>query len=94
MRVLKWIVGIFVGLILVILVGVYAYLRSTLPDYNGEIIVPGIDKPVDIIRDSYGMPHIYAQTDADAYFALGYCIAQDRLFHMDLMRRAARGKLA
>jgi len=94
MRVFKWIMGILLGLILVIFVGVYAYLRSTLPDYNGEIIVPGVIKPVDIIRDSYGMPHIYAQTDADAYFALGFCIAQDRLFHMDLMRRAARGKLA
>ncbi len=94
MRVLKWIIGILLGLILVIFVGVYAYLRSTLPDYNGQITIPGIIKPVDIIRDSYGMPHIYAQTDADAYFALGYCIAQDRLFQMDLMRRAARGKLA
>jgi penicillin amidase len=94
MRVVKWIVGILLGLILVIFVGVYAYLRSTLPDYNGKITIPGITKPVEIIRDSYGMPHIYAQTDADAYFALGYCIAQDRLFHMDLMRRAARGKLA
>jgi penicillin amidase len=61
---------------------------------KGKITVPGITKPVEIIRDAYGMPHIYAQTDADAYFALGYCIAQDRLFHMDLMRRAARGKLA
>ena len=94
MRVFKWILGILLGLILVIFVGVYAYLRSTLPDYNGQITVPGITKPVDIIRDSYGMPHIYAQTDADAYFAVGYCMAQDRLFHMDLMRRAARGKLA
>jgi penicillin amidase len=94
MRVFKWILGILLGLILVIFVGVYAYLRSTLPDYNGQIAVSGITKPVDIIRDSYGMPHIYAQTDEDAYFALGYCIAQDRLFHMDLMRRAARGKLA
>ena len=94
MRVLKWILGSLCGLILVICIGVYAYLRFTLPDYNGDITVPGLIKPVDIIRDSYGMPHIYAQTDADAYFALGYCIAQDRLFHMDLMRRAARGKLA
>ncbi len=71
MRVFKWILGILLGLILVIFVGVYAYLRSTLPDYNGQITVPGITKPVDIIRDSYGMPHIYAQTDADAYFAVG-----------------------
>jgi penicillin amidase len=94
MRVFKWILGILLGLILVIVVGVYAYLRSTLPDYTGKITVPGLMKPVDIIRDSYGMPHIYAQTDEDVYFALGYCMAQDRLFHMDLMRRAARGQLA
>ena len=94
MRVFKWIIGILGGLILVIFIGVYAYLRFTLPDYNGEITVAGLIKPVDIIRDSYGMPHIYAQTDADSYFALGYCMAQDRLFHMDLTRRAARGKLA
>ena len=94
MKVFKWIIGIICGLFLVTFIGVYAYLRFTLPDYNGEIRVPGLTKSVDIIRDSYGMPHIYAQTDADAYFALGYCIAQDRLFHMDLMRRASRGKLA
>jgi penicillin amidase len=94
MRVLKWIIGILAGLILVSVICVYAYLRSTLPDYTGKIIVAGLIKPVDIIRDSYGMPHIYAQTDRDAYFALGYSMAQDRLFQMDLMRRAARGQLA
>jgi penicillin amidase len=94
MRVFKWIIGILLGLILVIIVGAYAYLRSTLPDYSGKITVPGLMKPVDIIRDSYGMPHIYAQTDQDGYFALGFCMAQDRLFQMDLMRRAARGQLA
>ena len=94
MRVFKWIIGILFGSVLVIFVGIYVYLKSTLPDYNGEITVPGIIKPVEIIRDFYGMPHIYAQTDADVYFALGYCMAQDRLFHMDLTRRAARGKLA
>jgi len=94
MRVFKWILGSLCGVILLIFIGAYAYLRSTLPDYDGNITVQGITRPVEIIRDAYGMPHIYAQTDADAFFALGYCIAQDRLFHMDLMRRAARGKLA
>jgi penicillin amidase len=66
MRVFKWIVGILLGLILVIVLGAYAYLKATLPDYDGEITVPGLAKPVDIIRDSYGMPHIYAQTDSVA----------------------------
>lgn len=94
MRIFKWIVGILAGLILVIIAGGYAYLRSTLPDYTGKITAPGLKQPVEIIRDTYGMPHIYAQTDKDVYFALGYCMAQDRLFHMDLMRRAARGQLA
>ncbi len=94
MRVLKWILGVLLGLIIVIFAGVYAYLRATLPDYNGEITVAGIKAPVEIIRDSYGMPHIYAKTDEDAYFAVGYCMAQDRLFHMDLARRLAKGRLA
>jgi penicillin amidase len=94
MRVLKWILGILIGLIIVTLVGGYAYLRSTLPDYNGELTVSGIKKPVEIIRDTFGMPHIYAQTDEDAYFALGYCMAQDRLFQMDVVRRVVRGRLS
>jgi len=94
MRVFKWIVGIVLGLILVIVVGAYAYLRATLPDYTGKISVPGLQQPVEIIRDSYGMPHIYAQTDQDGYFTVGFSMAQDRLFQMDLMRRAARGQLA
>ena len=94
MKVVKWVIGILLVLLLLIFAGVYAYLRSTLPDYEGGISVSGITQPVEIIRDAYGMPHIYAQTDQDAYFVLGYCMAQDRLFHMDLMRRAGRGKLA
>ncbi|MBW2410006.1 MAG: penicillin acylase family protein, partial [Deltaproteobacteria bacterium] len=94
MSALKWIVGILVVVILVFLGGIYMYLRSTLPDYSGDITVPGIIKPVEIIRDNYGMPHIYAQTDDDAYFALGYCMAQDRLYHMDVVRRVVRGQLS
>jgi len=94
MRVFKWFVLILLVLITFSIVGVYGYLRSTLPDYDVEIVVPGLTNKVEIIRDSYGMPHIYAQTDEDAVFALGYCMAQDRLFHMDLVRRAGRGRLA
>jgi penicillin amidase len=94
MRVVKWVTGILGILILAVVAGIYVYLRSTLPDYSGEITVSGIIKPVEIIRDTYGMPHIYAQTDDDAYFALGYCMAQDRLYHMDVVRRVVRGRLS
>jgi len=93
-KVLKWVASILTTLVIVFFAGVYVYLRSTLPDYDGEMTISGLKDKVEIIRDSYGMPHIYAQTDEDAYFALGYCMAQDRLFQMDLVRRAARGRLA
>jgi penicillin amidase len=94
MRVIKWILSIFVVLIVVLLIVVYGWLRSTLPEYDGEMTVSGINGEVEIIRDSFGMPHIYASTDEDAAFALGYCMAQDRLLQMDLTRRAIRGELS
>jgi len=46
-----------------------------------------------IIRDQYGVPHIRAENDQDLFFALGYAMAQDRFFQMDLMRRAGRGEI-
>lgn len=94
MKVLKWGVPILLVLIMVIFLGAYGYLRSTLPDYEGQMSVPGLTNSVKVIRDSFGMPHIYARSDEDAFFALGYCMAQDRLFQMDMVRRAARGKLS
>jgi penicillin amidase len=91
---LKWMVSILMVLTIVIIAGAYIYLRSTLPDYDGEMTIPGLTGDVEIFRDSFAMPHIYARSKEDAYFALGYCMAQDRLFQMDMVRRAARGKLA
>ena len=94
MKIIKWILGIIVTVIVIGVIVIYAYLKSTLPEYEGEIVVSGLNKEVEIIRDSYGMPHIYAETDQDGFFALGYCMAQDRLFQMDIVRRATRGKLS
>lgn len=75
--------------------GGYAYLRSTVPAYNNEFKqVESILAEVEIIRDSFGMPHIYASSDEDAAFALGYATAQDRLFQMDMIRRSIRGRLS
>jgi len=93
-KILKWGVAI-VFVILIITVGaLYGYLKSTLPDYTGTYHVPGLSGEVEVIRDSYGMPHIFADSDKDAYFAMGYSQAQDRLFQMDLARRAGAGRLS
>jgi penicillin amidase len=68
--------------------------RSALPELDGTISVPGISGPVSVIRDNHGVPTIEAATLDNLLFAQGYVTAQDRLFQMDLMRRAASGELA
>ncbi|MEP7304949.1 MAG: penicillin acylase family protein [Acidobacteriota bacterium] len=54
----------------------------------------GLSAPVRIVRDTWGVPHIYAETQADLFFAQGFVQAQDRLFQMDLWRRSAQGRLS
>lgn len=74
--------------------GVYLYPRLALPVVNGRLAVPGLNAPVEVIRDRWGVPHIYANNEDDLFFAQGYVQAQDRLWQMDLCRRAAQGTLA
>jgi penicillin amidase len=59
-----------------------------------RIRTPGLQKPVEILRDRWGVPHIYAATVHDLFFAQGYITATDRLFQIDLWRRVGSGKLA
>ncbi len=54
----------------------------------------GVQQPVTVIRDTWGIPHIYAQNQRDMFFAQGYVTAQDRLFQMELWKRAGQGTLA
>ena len=68
--------------------------RAALPKIDGNIYVDGLSNEVEIIRDEWGIAHIYTDKLEDALFAQGYIHAQDRLWQMDLNRRAARGKLA
>ena len=70
------------------------YARRALPQLDGTRTVTGLEQPVEIVRDRWGVPHIFAGSDTDAYFALGYVHAQDRLFQMDLSRHASQGRLA
>ena len=69
-------------------------LRRALPQLDGAIAIPGLQAPVSVERDSLGVPHIRAQSLDDLLVAQGYVVAQDRLWQMDLLRRAAAGDLA
>jgi penicillin G amidase len=86
------------ALLLLMVVGIGAWLysvaRSPLPELDATISVRGISGPVSVIRDGHGVPTIEAATLDNLFFAQGYVTAQDRLFQMDLLRRAARGELS
>jgi penicillin G amidase len=61
---------------------------------EGTVSIKGTNHPVEVLRDRWGVPHIYAKNDEDLYFAQGYVHAQDRLWQMDLNRRLASGRLS
>jgi len=72
----------------------YFYLLRSLPKEEGEIRLGGLEKRVEVVRDSYGIPHISAASLDDAIYALGFVHAQDRLWQMEVSRRTAAGRLA
>jgi penicillin amidase len=72
----------------------YWMARSPLPQLDGSVTVPGISAKVRVVRDEHGAPTIEAATLDDLFFAQGYVTAQDRLWQMDMMRRAAAGELS
>ena len=64
------------------------------PDYRGELAMEGLSATVEVYYTDHGIPHIYAETEIDAYRAMGYVHAQDRLWQMDLLRRVGGGRLS
>lgn len=68
--------------------------RTCLPRIDGQIRLAGLHQPVEILRDEWGVPHIFAQNLPDLFFAQGIVHAQDRLFQMDFSRRLVAGRLA
>lgn len=68
--------------------------RRGLPDYDADIHLIDVAGEVVVYRDAFGIPHIYAKKESDLYRAVGYCMAQDRLWQMDLLRRACTGRLS
>jgi penicillin amidase len=71
-----------------------AQAKKSLAQLDGEIAIPGLEQPVEVLRDRWGVPHIYAQNQHDLFFAQGFVAAQDRLFQIDLWRRTAVGQTA
>lgn len=94
MKILKRSLIAFIAIALLVLLGVYIYLQTTKPVYSGSVTLKGLHEEVEVLYDDYGVPHIYAKSAEDAYFALGYVHAQDRLFQMEMVRRAAAGRLS
>jgi acyl-homoserine lactone acylase PvdQ len=78
----------------VIIVAGVVYARRTLPQTSGTLRIPGLHSQVTVVRDRWGVPHIYAADEHDLYVAQGYVTAQDRLWQMLLRRQAARGRLS
>ena len=87
--------GIALGLLLVLLFS-YAvfFVQSHKPDYDFHIQSDAVSAPVEVVFDDMAVPHIYAETESDAMFALGYVHASERLWQMDLLRRAGGGELS
>jgi penicillin amidase len=68
--------------------------RKALAQIDGELRSPGLQEPVEVVRDRWGVPHIYARNTHDLFFAQGYVMAQDRLWEMEWWRRELEGRQA
>jgi penicillin amidase len=98
---MKWLRRMLLGLgafllltILVVSATGYLFLRRSFPTIDGTSEVEGLKAPVEVYRDRWGVPHIYAQNVEDLFFAQGYVTAQDRLWQMEFNRRIGSGTLS
>ena len=74
--------------------GVIFWLLGSLPEIDGVRVLPGLAAPVEVVRDAHGVPHILAEGEEDALFALGFVHAQDRMWQMEMNRRIGAGRLS
>jgi len=72
----------------------YQLFRRPLPKTSGRLRVRGLEAPVEVLRDRFGVPHVSARSTVDVCFALGFCHGQDRLWQLEFFRRATAGRLA
>ena len=74
--------------------GGWALARQAALPARSSAVIPGLSAPVEVRVDDRGVPHVFAATEEDAWRAQGYLVARDRLFQMELQRRATAGPLA
>ncbi len=98
MKTLKRILTIVFGIIVLALAGGMIFLNNlktrAVPDYDKDVDLENLTEKVTVYRDSLGIPHIYAQNELDLYRTVGYVMAQERLWQMDLLRRITTGRLS
>ncbi|CAG0927430.1 Penicillin acylase 2 proenzyme [Thermoflexales bacterium] len=96
-RLRKWLLRfalILVSILVIVVVSTLVIIRRAWPEVDGTLSVPGLTAQVQVIRDKWGVPHIYADNEHDLFFAQGYVHAQDRLWQMEMNRRASTGTLS
>ena len=96
-QIFRWLLRILLvvsAVILLVLGGLYWFASRSIPDYSGTYSVTGLTAPVEVVRDTANVPHIFGDNDPDVYFGLGYVHAQDRLWQMTMLRRTAQGRLS
>ncbi|MDN3204616.1 penicillin acylase family protein [Algoriphagus sediminis] len=82
------------SLFLIAIFALLCVITTHTPKYDGDLDLIGLENPVEVLFDNYGVPHIYAENELDAYRAFGYVHAQDRLFQLEMMRRVGTGTLS
>ena len=98
MKIRKRILTILLAVIVIVLAAGMIFLNNlkvrSVPDYNQNVDLENLSEKVTVYRDSLGIPHIYAKNNLDLYRCIGYVMAQDRLWQMDLLRRITTGRLS
>lgn len=98
MKIRKRILTILLTVIVIALAAGMIFLNNlkvrSVPDYNQDVDLENLSEKVTVYRDSLGIPHIYAKNNLDLYRCIGYVMAQDRLWQMDLLRRITTGRLS
>jgi penicillin G amidase len=89
----KWFIILLTLVALLAILG-YLYFGSLAPKYKGELELAGLSEEATVSFDNFGVPHIQASNKADLYMGLGYTIASERLFQMEMMRRVGHGQLS